>query len=280
MQSTKLQRPGEAILAIGCLLCLGAAIGQAQAQFAQDLAENLLTALNEDGPTFEVDEHQSTTYKKAAIANSLQFGPTPAVRAMPRSPSRGSTRCPAKIWNDTTVAEAERLSSNETWIAWAQTHFQRERAHCPRGRTCWAGLFCQEITDPRPTCRYSITELCMAAGNRNDSRCKAVHTIQCPCHGGSPEGISSAMEAELQAYMTAFGREWRAQNPQASESQFEAACDAYEYVSTAAKAAMEACILRRCSGSHSRPEENDIVGTKGRAAEIELGNAFGGGTEC
>ena len=66
---------------------------QAQAQFAQDLDENLLTALNEDGATFEVDELQSTTYKKVRPpADPPRDPPRPRARpptAHPRKVARG-----------------------------------------------------------------------------------------------------------------------------------------------------------------------------------------------
>lgn len=197
--------------------------------------------------------------------------------------SMTSTQCPAFTWGESEFAKYHNLEANATWLAWAQHHFPRETTNCPQGRTCWAGLYCERGVAPTTYCNYSATELCMRAGDRTDTRCKAVHMVQCPCH--STQGLSATLTAAMENYMQAFGQEWRAQHPQGPDWQFQEACDASQYMSTVAKTVMYQCMQRHCAASHGVTSSTNKQGSD-QGFEINIQDesmarlGFGGGTSC
>lgn len=158
----------------------------------------------------------------------------------------------------------DRRTGNEDWMAWAQLHFPRETTDCPQGSTCWAGLYCERGAAPSNPCAYSTTELCMLAGNRNDTGCKVVHMVQCPCE--SDQGLGATLTASMRQYNLAYGQEWRAQHPEGSDGQFKEACEESQSVSLTAKQLMLACVRRKCADAGNK--------------FLQLTAGFGGGAYC
>ena len=123
----------------------------------------------------------------------------------------------------------------------------------------------------------------MRAGDRTDTRCKAVHMVQCPCH--STQGLSATLTAAMENYMQAFGQEWRAQHPQGPDWQFQEACDASQYMSTVAKTVMYQCMQRHCAASHGVTSSNKKKGSD-QGFEMNIQDeslarlGWGGGAAC
>jgi len=206
--------------------------------------------------------------------------PTVAPTMNPTLKPTRTLQCPANWYNTQFQSTFDRLDNNATWRAWTALHFPRERANCEPGRKCWSALYCTQVTNPGQACTYSNTTLCMPAGNRSDTRCKAVSIIECPC---TAPNLDDHFSTALSTYVAAYGREWRVQNPQGSDSQFLTQCTATRLFSMVAKDVMVNCMRRSCAAQDPVGQ----TGTKGGSSAtkktddfLQLAAGFGGGSYC
>jgi len=232
------------------------------------------------GSSAPAESSEPTLGPTVAPTMNPTLKPTVAPTMNPTLKPTRTLQCPANWYNTQFQSTFDRLDNNATWRAWTALHFPRERANCEPGRKCWSALYCTQVTNPGQACTYSNTTLCMPAGNRSDTRCKAVSIIECPC---TAPNLDDHFSTALSTYVAAYGREWRVQNPQGSDSQFLTQCTATRLFSMVAKDVMVNCMRRSCAAQDPVGQ----TGTKGGSSAtkktddfLQLAAGFGGGSYC